>query len=141
MSACLLSLGLRTDANNYSDEMSNFLINYPQDFQPHISLQKNSRQVSILGRYFQLPAYTVMGYADNDGNLINKENGITYIQSDHIVAGVQYNPTRYSKISVEAFYKKYDNYPFLTNDSISLQIWEETLVSLEMNQPYLFKRS
>jgi hypothetical protein len=61
-----------------------------------------------------------MGFRDNDGNLVNKENEITYIQSDHIVGGLEYNPTKFSKITVEGFYKKYDNYPFLLNDSISL---------------------
>ncbi len=115
-----LSLGIRTDANNYSDEMSNFLDQLSPRFSTSYQFTEKFSASFNLGRYYQLPAYTVMGYRDNDGDLVNKENGITYIQSDHIVAGVQYNPTRYSKISVEGFYKKYDNYPFLTNDSISL---------------------
>ncbi|MGB5323017.1 TonB-dependent receptor [Lutimonas sp.] len=115
-----LSFGIRTDANSYSDEMSNFLDQLSPRFSASYQFTEKFSASFNLGRYFQLPAYTVMGYRDNDENLVNKDNGITYIQSDHIVAGVQYNPTRYSKISVEGFYKKYDNYPFLTNDSISL---------------------
>ncbi len=115
-----LSFGIRTDANSYSDEMSNFVDQLSPRFSASYQFTEKFSASFNLGRYFQLPAYTVMGYRDNDGDLVNKENGITYIQSDHIVAGVQYNPTRYSKISVEGFYKKYDNYPFLTNDSISL---------------------
>ena len=115
-----LSLGLRSDANSYSDEMSNILEQLSPRFSASYQFTEKFSASFNLGRYYQLPAYTVMGYRDNDENLVNKENGITYIQSDHIVGGVQYNPTRYSKISVEAFYKKYDNYPFLTNDSISL---------------------
>ena len=115
-----LSLGLRSDANSYSDEMSNFIDQLSPRFSASYQFTEKFSASFNLGRYYQLPAYTVMGYRDNEGNLVNKENGITYIQSDHIVGGVQYNPTRYSKISVEGFYKKYDNYPFLTNDSISL---------------------
>ena len=115
-----LSLGLRTDANSYSDEMSNFIDQLSPRFSASYQFTEKFSASFNLGRYYQLPAYTVMGYRDNDGNLVNKENGISYIQSDHIVGGVQYNPTKYSKITVEGFYKKYDDYPFLTNDSISL---------------------
>ena len=115
-----LSLGLRSDANSYSDEMSNIIDQLSPRFSASYQFTEKFSASFNIGRYFQLPAYTVMGYRDNDGNLVNEENGITYIQSDHIVAGVQYNPTKYSKITVEGFYKKYDNYPFLTNDSISL---------------------
>ncbi|MCA0933796.1 TonB-dependent receptor [Lutimonas saemankumensis] len=115
-----LSFGIRTDANSYSDEMSNFLDQLSPRFSASYQITEKFAASFNLGRYYQLPAYTVMGYRDNDGNLVNKENGITYIQSDHFVGGVEYNPTKYSKITVEGFYKKYDNYPFLTNDSISL---------------------
>jgi len=115
-----LSLGLRSDANSYSDEMSSLIDQLSPRFSASYQFTEKFSASFNVGRYFQLPAYTVMGYRDNDENLVNKENGITYIQSDHIVGGVQYNPTKYSKITVEGFYKKYDNYPFLTNDSISL---------------------
>jgi len=73
-----------------------------------------------VGRYYQLPPYTVLGYRGSNGQLVNKSNGISYIRSDHYVAGVEYNVSANSKATVEAFYKDYDNYPFLTNDSISL---------------------
>jgi hypothetical protein len=115
-----LSFGLRTDANSYSDEMSNFIDQLSPRFSASYQITEKFAASFNLGRYYQLPAYTVMGYRDNNDNLVNKENGLTYIQSDHIVGGLQYNPTKYSKISVETFYKKYDKYPFLTNDSISL---------------------
>ena len=115
-----LSFGLRTDANSYSEEMSNFFEQLSPRFSASYQFTEKFSASFNLGRYYQLPAYTVMGYRDNDENLVNKDNGISYIQSDHFVAGVQYNPTKYSKISVEGFYKKYDDYPFLTNDSISL---------------------
>ena len=115
-----LSLGLRTDANSFSEEMSNFIDQLSPRFSASYQFTEKFSASFNLGRYYQLPAYTVMGYRDNQENLVNKDNGITYIQSDHVVAGVQYNPTRYSKITLETFYKKYDNYPFLLNDSISM---------------------
>ena len=73
-----------------------------------------------LGRYYQLPAYTVMGYRDGNNVLVNKENEITYIQNDQFVAGLEYKPNNYAKITLEGFYKIYDNYPFLLDENISL---------------------
>jgi hypothetical protein len=54
------------------------------------------------------------------GELANRENEVTFIQSDHFVAGFQYVFPSNTKVSVESFYKIYDNYPFSLRDSISL---------------------
>lgn len=114
------SFGLRTDQNSYSKEMSNPI----DQLSPRFSLAYTlSDKISLnfnVGKYFQLPAYTVMGYKDANGELINKNNNLTYINNKHIVGGIEFNPEKYSKITIESFYKKYDNYPFLLGDSISL---------------------
>ncbi|MFT6802705.1 MAG: hypothetical protein ACJA2N_001895, partial [Salibacteraceae bacterium] len=47
-------------------------------------------------------------------------NGITYISSDHLVAGLEYLPKKSTKITFEGFYKWYGGYPFTLGDSISL---------------------
>jgi len=60
-----------------------------------------------------------MGYKDEEGVMVNQPD-IRYIQSDHVVAGVEWLPDAESKISVEGFYKRYNNYPFSLIDSISL---------------------
>ena len=115
-----VSFGLRTDFNDYSPEMSNPL----DQLSPRLSfsylITDKLTFNGNVGTYYQLPAYTVMGYRDSDGTLVNKENKITYIQSNHIVAGFELNPTRYSKLSLEGFHKTYSNYPFLINEQISL---------------------
>ena len=72
-----LSVGLRTDANSYSEEMSNFLDQLSPRLSASYQLSDKLSASFNLGRYYQLPAYTVMGYRDNQGNLVNKENGIT----------------------------------------------------------------
>lgn len=115
-----LSIGLRADANNYSDEMRNlfnqlsprFSLSY--QFLPKWSFNANT------GIYYQLPAYTVLGYRDSSGNLINKQNAVTYIECDHFVAGFEYRPSNSLKFSLEGFYKIYSNYPFSLRDSVSL---------------------
>ncbi|MGB6035840.1 MAG: TonB-dependent receptor, partial [Cryomorphaceae bacterium] len=108
----LLSFGLRTDWNNWSESMSNPIdqlsprLSASYSITPELSIQAN------VGRYYQLPPYTVMGFRDNQGDLVNRDNGVSYIQSDHLVAGLQYVFPSNTKVSVEGFYKVYDNYPF-----------------------------
>ena len=115
-----LSLGLRADANSYSSSMNNLLeqvsprFSFSYKFAGRWSFNFNT------GRYYQLPPYTTLGYSNSSGDLINKENGLKYISADHIVGGIQYLPDKNSQISVEGFYKNYNNYPFSLNDSISL---------------------
>lgn len=115
-----LALGLRFDGNNYSDDMSNPLEQFSPRFSasyyltPKIALNFNT------GIYYQLPPYTVLGYRDGNGALVNRDNNVSYIRSRHLVAGLEYNTDFNAKFSAEGFYKRYDNYPFLLRDQISL---------------------
>lgn len=115
-----MSLGVRTDFNDYSKEMNNPLDQLSPRFSasyliiPRLSVNFN------IGRYSQLPAYTVLGYRDKENILVNKKNRVTYIYSNHLVSGFEYNPDKYSKVTIEAFYKTYSNYPFLVDEEISL---------------------
>ena len=65
-----------------------------------------------------------MNFISNIKNILrfddNKENNISYIENNQISTGIEYRPTKYSKISVESFYKKYKKYPFLFENNISL---------------------
>jgi hypothetical protein len=114
-----LNAGMRVDGNSYSDDMNNPL----QQFSPRMSL---SYQISEkwsynfnAGRYFQLPPFTSLGYTEN-GELVNRINNITYIRADHLVTGIEFNPGSTSRITLEGYYKKYNNYPFLLRERISL---------------------
>jgi hypothetical protein len=116
----IASFGLRTDQNSYSKQMSNPLKQLSPRFSLAYALGEKSSLNFNIGQYFQLPAYTVMGYRNNNNELVNKDNEITYINNKHLVFGIETNPGNFSKLTVEGFYKKYDNYPFLLEDSISL---------------------
>ena len=116
----LVSLGVRMDGNDYSEEMINPLDQLSPRLSASYSMTEKLNANFNVGRYFQLPPYTIMGYRDSNGLLANKENNITYIQADHFIAGLEYNPSLLSKVTVEGFYKIYDNYPFLIRDSLSL---------------------
>ncbi|MEX2371392.1 MAG: TonB-dependent receptor [Bacteroidales bacterium] len=115
-----LSFGVRMDANNYNDNMNNMVNQLSPRLSASYLLTSGLYLNFNSGRYYQLPAYTTLGYRDEEGIAVNKENDLTYIQSDHIVTGLEFLPDDKSKLSIEGFYKKYNNYPFSLRDSISL---------------------
>ena len=115
----VLSLGLRADANNYNENMTNLLNQLSPRFSASYLLTTGWYLNFNAGRYYQEPAYTTMGYKNEQGVMVNK-SGLKYIRSDHIVAGLEWLPAKESKISLEGFYKKYSHYPFSLIDSISL---------------------
>jgi len=116
----LLSLGVRSDANNYSLLMSDPLKQISPRFSASYSLNQKLTLNINTGRYYQLPAYTTLGYRSQQGELLNKTNGLRYIQAYHFVAGVDYRRNTNSKFTVEGFYKFYNYYPFSVRDSVSL---------------------
>lgn len=114
------SLGLRTDANNYSSQMNNML----DQLSPRLSLSYRLIEDVYLnaniGRYYELPPYTVMGFKDNNGNYVNKANDLQYIRSDQAGLGLEYRPSSFLKFTAEGFYKHYNQYPMSVIDSIPL---------------------
>lgn len=116
-----LSVGARVDANDYSDEMNNLLDQFSPRFSASYALTPTVNANFNTGIYYQLPAYTVLGYRNSTtGELENKTNNVTFIESRHLVAGLEFNLERNARITAEGFYKKYNNYPFLLEDSVSL---------------------
>ena len=115
-----LSLGVRMDANSFTPQMSNLLNQFSPRFSASYVLTDKISLNFNTGRYFQPPAYTTMGYRNNNNVLVNKENGLKYIRSDHLVAGFEFRPSKTARMTVEGFYKLYSNYPFSVTDSISI---------------------
>lgn len=116
----VLSLGLRSDANDYSSSMSNLADQISPRFSASYKLLPDFSVNFNTGRYYQLPAYTTLGFSNGTGEFLNKQNGLKYISVDHLVAGFEYLPTEQSFLSIEGFFKFYRDYPFSLNDSIAL---------------------
>lgn len=117
----IMSFGLRTDANNYSDAMQNPLEQLSPRLSAAYKLTTNTSLNFNTGIYYQLPAYTVLGFRDPVNNeLVNRKNNVDFIRSTHFVTGVEFNLPKNARLTVEGFYKLYEDYPFLTEDSISL---------------------
>ncbi len=115
-----LSLGFRGDANSYSSQMSNPFSNLSPRFSASYKIGPRTALNFNTGRYRQLPAYTTLGFRNNKGVLINKENGIKMIGANHLVTGIEFRPNSTTQFSVEGFFKGYDHYPFSVKDSVSL---------------------
>ena len=115
-----LSFGTRMDATDYSSSTSNMLDQFSPRFSASYDYTSELSFNFNIGRYYQLPAYTTLGYRNNEDKLVNKDNNIKYIAADHIVGGIAWYPQSDAKITLEGFYKKYSDYPFSLDDSISL---------------------
>jgi hypothetical protein len=101
-------------------EMSNLLDQVSPRFSASWLINNDLSWNFNTGRFYQLPAYTTLGFRNNEGMLVNRQNRITYISADHFVSGFEFRPDDQSSLSVEGFFKNYRNYPFSVADSIPL---------------------
>ena len=114
-----VSLGIRVDQDNFT--LNN---NFFENLSPRIALswsisEDDKWKVNLTsGRYFKIPTYTSLGFKNLSNNFINNDS--EYTRSDHLVFGIEYNNTDSSRFSLEAFDKKYYNYPVSVNDMVSL---------------------
>ncbi|MGV3657811.1 MAG: TonB-dependent receptor [Chitinophagaceae bacterium] len=113
-----ISAGLRTDVNTFTTGGSNPL----QTLSPRVAfsyvLAEKWTANASLGRYYKIPPYTILGFADNNGVLVNKS--ADYLRSDHYVAGLEFLPSNALRFTAEAFYKDYANVPVSVRNGISL---------------------
>lgn len=107
-----LSFGLRLDGNSFNEQMQNPL----KTFSPRFSVAYNfNEKISFnfnTGLYYQLPAYTVLGFRDYTGGPLLNTN-VNYIRSAQVVAGLEYNTSKNTKFTVEGFLKHYSHYPMV----------------------------
>lgn len=127
-----LTLGFRSDANNYSNSMKNLLGTFSPRLAVSYKVLNNLSFSSSVGRYYQLPPLTVLGYADNSGGLLNKN--VDYIGVDHYIAGVEYKKASLLQVTFEVFYKKYSNMLRSVNDNIPL-MGKSTVYGASGNEP------
>ncbi len=114
-----LSFGFRLDGNNYNASMKNVFNQFSPRLSATFSLTDKWSINSSIGTYYQLPTYTSLGFRNNANVLVNQQN-LKYIQSNHLVSGLDFKPDSSSKITVEGFYKSYSDYPFSVRNQISL---------------------
>ncbi len=112
------SAGIRSDMNSFTNDGMNPLKTISPRAALSYSFAEKWRVNTSLGRYYKLPVYTILGFRDNAGSLVNKDN--KYLQSDHFVSGLEFIPRPSTRFTFEGFYKKYNNYAVSSRDGISL---------------------
>ncbi|ETN95727.1 TonB-dependent receptor [Zhouia amylolytica] len=112
-----LSAGFRMDDDSFTSE-NNLLNTFSPRMAVSYEFMPSWKLNATVGRYFKLPPYTILGFRNNDSELINKN--VNYTRSDHYVIGIEKILSGSSSIAVEAFYKKYADYPVSVRDSVSL---------------------
>ena len=112
-----LSFGFRMDDDTFTSE-DNLISTFSPRFSFSYEFKPNWRLNASVGRYFKLPPYTILGFRDNSNQLINQD--VDYTRSDHYVLGLQHYFSPSSSISLEGFYKNYDDYPVSVLDQVSL---------------------
>jgi hypothetical protein len=99
-----------------------------------------------IGRYYQLPPYTALGFSTPAGVLVNKDS-LKYMAADHFVAGLEIIPVENIQFTIEGFYKHYSHYPFSIRDSVPLSsksadygiFGDEALVSTSTGRAFGFE--
>ena len=69
----LLSLGLRTDMNSFTNEGNNPLKTLSPRFSVAYHLTSKFDLTGSIGTYYKIPTYTSLGYRDIAGNLVNQD--------------------------------------------------------------------
>jgi hypothetical protein len=115
-----VSLGLRADDNTFSTEKATFIKTLSPRASISVVLDQNEkwRFNSSVGKYHKILPYTILGFQDASGSFANQSE--SYIASYHAVSGIEYRLGNYGKLSVEGFYKYYDNYAVSVRDGVSL---------------------
>ncbi|KOY87584.1 TonB-dependent receptor [bacterium 336/3] len=113
-----LSGGIRSDMNSFTDTGLQFY----RTLSPRISAsyQINDKWFASgsVGRYFKMPIYTVLGFRDENNNLVNRN--MPYVANNHYTAGIEFLPKSSLRFTLEGFYKTYENYPVSLREGVSL---------------------
>ena len=114
------SAGLRVDDNDFMEDGIGVLgqISPRISYSYKLDASGQWKWNQAWGIYYKIPPYTILGFEDNLGIWANRE--AKYIRSEHFVGGFEYVINESSRISLEAFYKKYSNYPVSVADEVSL---------------------
>lgn len=117
----ILTGGVRMDGADFGKDASNPLNQISPRFSASYRLKSNLFATANAGIYYQKPPYTALGYRDEAGVLINQENNIQFIRNAQLIAGLEFiAPEKNRRFTMEAFYKKYSNYPSSVRNGIAL---------------------
>ncbi|WP_425636907.1 TonB-dependent receptor [Algoriphagus yeomjeoni] len=117
----LITGGVRMDGADFGETAQNPF----NQLSPRVSfsyqLKPNLFATANAGIYYQKPSYTVLGFQDENGELVNQQNDVLFIRNSQLIGGVEWLiPEKNRRLTAEVFYKKYSNYPSSLRNGISL---------------------
>lgn len=111
-----LSAGFRIDADTFTST------NLLETFSPRVSASYEFIDTwkvnASVGSYFKIAPYTILGFRNEQANLVNQNSN--YTRSDHYVLGLSKEFSKSASVSLEGFYKSYQDYPVSLRDGVSL---------------------
>ena len=139
-----LSFGVSTVGNNFNNYMKNPFNQLSPRLSGSFEISDKWDFNANIGRYVSQPAYTTMGFKNSNGKFVNRNEQLKYIVSNQSIAGFEYRPADNMRLSVEGFYKQYNNYPFSVLEGISIaskgadygQVGDEEITSTGKGRAY-----
>ncbi|MFD2034472.1 carboxypeptidase-like regulatory domain-containing protein [Belliella marina] len=117
----LLSGGIRMDGSDFGKTAQNPLNQISPRVSVSYQLKPNFFLTANSGIYYQKPPYTALGYRNNEGDLLNQQNDIRFIRSTQFITGIErVFPEKNRRLTIEGFYKHYNNYPSSIRNGIAL---------------------
>lgn len=114
-----MSFGTRVDGNSLSSSERNPFKQFSPRFSVSYAASNKLNVNASVGRYYKLPSYTQLGFSNSNAIPIFRNPG-EYISSNHYVSGIEYLPNNSFRLTVEGFYKYYNQYPVSIIDGVSL---------------------
>ncbi|MDD3320911.1 MAG: TonB-dependent receptor [Paludibacter sp.] len=139
-----VSLGINFAGLDYNNNMRNPLNQFSPRLSASYSLSEKLDLNGNIGRYSLQPAYTTLGFKNSAGDFVNKNENLRYTISNQAIVGFEYRPMNKVKMTIEGFYKQYENYPVSVADGLSIaskgtnfgQVGDEEIVSIGKGRAY-----
>lgn len=115
-----LSAGFRIDDNSFMTDNTGLFAQFSPRLSASYTLDRAGKVKwnQSWGIYYKIPPYTVLGYQDNLGLWVNQSS--KYIESEHLVGGLEFLISESARMTLEGFLKRYNNYPVSIKDEVSL---------------------
>ncbi|MEL0010681.1 MAG: TonB-dependent receptor, partial [Bacteroidota bacterium] len=115
-----LSAGFRIDDNSFMTDNTGLFAQFSPRLSASYTLDRAGKVKwnQSWGIYYKIPPYTVLGYQDNLGLWVNQSS--KYIESEHLVGGLEFLINESARMTLEGFLKRYNNYPVSIKDEVSL---------------------
>lgn len=115
-----LSAGFRIDDNSFMNDNTGLIAQFSPRLSASYTLDRAGKVKwnQSWGIYYKIPPYTVLGYQDNLGLWVNQSS--KYIESEHLVGGLEFLINESARMTLEGFLKRYNNYPVSIKDEVSL---------------------